>query len=125
MRKHKKARVSVDIVSRTKSVGNTAVSSLAYPSFFTHFIPNFHGSDWQFLIPSQRYLHYKSQSRAWSNNAEFYWDYVTADEDAVQRITKTLAKDVIGSSWRKQKRDVANVVLEFVHRLPYQNRDPC
>ena len=106
------------------AVNDLVHHGLSYPSSFTHYLPGFHGEDWQFFIPSQRYLHYKSQSRSWTNNDECYWRYVTPDEKAVQDITRTLARGVVGSSWRKKKRDVANVILEFVHRLPYQDRNP-
>ncbi len=112
------------IVQLTNTVvARKGKSGLKYPSEFNIHIPDLRDTDWMFKIPSKTYLAYKAKTRKLDYRGEHFWRYVTPKEVSLYNMTTYLVQESIGSQWRKQQKDVADLVVDFVHRIPYQNRD--
>ena len=112
------------IVQLTNTVvARKGKGGLKYASEFNIHIPNLRDYHWLFKIQSKTYIAYKAKTRNLDYAEEDFWQYVTPKEASLYNITTYLAHESIGSQWRKQQNDVADLVVDFVHRIPYQDRD--
>jgi hypothetical protein len=96
-------------------------AGLKYDSDFTVHIPNLLGCDWIWNIPSKSYIAYKSKPRVLSNGDEYFWNYVTPQDYCVDMISTDLRRQYSKSD----QLGLAQAVLDFGLRIPYQERKPC
>jgi hypothetical protein len=100
------------------------VSGLSLDSFFTLYLHQFKGHDWQWKIPTDTYLKYKRKYRLKENTLESSKKFVTSKEPNLNKILNDLGQNSIGLKWKKDKVSVAELVVDFVHQFPYQKRSP-
>lgn len=96
--------------------------ALRYGSEVSLFIPNLRGERYRFQLPTRPKLAYGSLRRRENNGEDNYWNFVTPDDHYVCDVLFTVARDQLGSRWRQEKRDLAKLVVDLVHCIPYHTR---
>lgn len=113
----------VEIVKLTDTVvARKGKGGLKYESEFNVYIPNLRGKEWIFPIPAKTYIAYKAKPRSLNNSTENFFRYVTPKETSIFDITTKIADSYLGSRWRNRKIDRADLIVDFVHQIPYQDR---
>ncbi len=95
---------------------------LRHNSNFNIYFYNFHGSDWKWHIPTNTYIAYKSKPRKLNNGNERYSKFITTTDQYLYEITRSLGESVIGN-YSQKKKEMAELIVDFVHHIPYQERN--
>lgn len=114
----------VETVRLTETVvARRGKGGLKYESEFNVYVPNLRGKEWIFSIPTKTYIAYKAKPRSLNNNNENYCRYVTPKETSIFDLTTKIAEGYLGPRWRDRKIDLAELIVDFVHQIPYQDRE--
>ena len=111
-------QVVVDKVTATRGKGG-----LKYKSEFNVYIPCLRGEELMFGIPSTTYIAYKAKPRRLHNGDCNYWNFVTHKDKYVDEIMTELMKRYFNQEIKGNEKEVAQLVLDFVHQIPYEERD--
>ena len=100
------------------------INGLNLKSNFTLYINDLRGNDWRWEIPFKEYFKFKQKIKIKENCYEDFRNFLTLRDRNLIEIVNTLGYEVIGSEWKKDKVELAKLLVDFVHRIPYQERDP-
>jgi len=111
-------KVVVERVPTKKGKGG-----LKYKSEFNVYIPKLREQELMFQIPSPTYIAYKAKPRKLYNGDCNYWNFVTSKDKYIDEIMTDLIGRYFGSKMSGNEKEVAQLVLDFVHQIPYEDRN--
>ena len=111
-------KVVIDRVPATKGKGG-----LKYRSEFNVYIPNLREQELRFQIPSPTYIAYKAKPRRLHNGYCNYWDFVTTKDKYIDEIMDKLLEVYFNGKISGNEKEVAELVIDFLHQIPYEDRD--
>ena len=111
-------KVVVDRVIARKGKGG-----LKYLSEFNVYIPSLRGEELMFAIPSTTYIAYKAKPRKLHNGDCNYWNFVTPKDRYIDEIMTELMQTYFDGKISGNEKEAAQLVLDFLHQIPYEDRD--
>jgi hypothetical protein len=111
-------KVVIDRIPTKKGKGG-----LKYRSEFNVYIPNLREQELMFQIPSPTYIAYKAKPRKLHNGDCNYWDFVTTKDKYIDEIMTDLIGRYFDNNISGNEKEIAQLVLDFVHQIPYEDRD--
>ncbi|HLC52701.1 MAG TPA: hypothetical protein VJI98_05645 [Candidatus Nanoarchaeia archaeon] len=93
------------------------VSGLDIDANFQFYITNLRGQDFKWNIPFKTYMKYRRRTRLFPNSNDNFRKFVTPTENIIKDIVRDI---IIGNI--ESRLDYAQLVMDFVNRIPYQDR---
>lgn len=96
------------------------VNGLEIDANFLLYLSNLRGKDFRWEIPFKTYIGYRKRKRPMPNAGDDFRRFVTPKEDILQKIVAdiTLANITVIPDMV----DYCQLVMDFVHRIPYQDK---